>query len=104
MRVCAFCGHPNPDSALECGKCRANIELPALRRKRQYGLLWAHTLRKNALLMIVFGLVVKVYGGAQGPLPLLNNPAFQNVRVWLEPVLLYGGAALYALGWVLNWV
>jgi hypothetical protein len=59
-------------------------------------------LRDKGLSAIVLGLMIKVYWGGYGPWPVLDNPTLAQVRTWGEPLLLYGGAALYLLGWVLK--
>jgi hypothetical protein len=42
---------------------------------------------------------MKVYWGGYGPWPTIDFPAAAVVlRTFLEPLLLYGGAALYLFG------
>ena len=64
----------------------------------------ALTLRQKAISAVVLGLLMMVYWGGYGPWPVMDNPTLLNFRHWLEPGLLYGGAASYCLGWILRWV
>ncbi|MGA2629850.1 MAG: hypothetical protein ABSG54_06500 [Terriglobia bacterium] len=48
--------------------------------------------------------MIKVYWGGYGPWAVIDVPVLSDIRPWLEPLLLYGGALGYVVGWVLNWV
>jgi hypothetical protein len=48
--------------------------------------------------------MIKVYWGGYGPWPVIDSPSLVNLRAWLEPLMVYGGIGLYALGWVLRFV
>lgn len=61
-------------------------------------------IRDKALIVVVLGLLIKVYWGGYGPWPVIDVPILAGIRPWLEPLLLYGGALGYVVGWVLNWV
>jgi hypothetical protein len=54
--------------------------------------------------VVTLGLLVKVYWGGYGPWPVIDYPPWAEVRIWLEPLLLYGGVAGYFLGWVLKFI
>jgi hypothetical protein len=54
--------------------------------------------------VVTLGLLVKVYWGGYGPWPVIDYPPWAEVRIWLEPLLLYGGVASYFLGWVLKFI
>ena len=60
----------------------------------------AKCIRSRALSMIVLGLLIKVYWGGYGPWPTIDFPVLATLRAFLEPLLLYGGAALYLFGWI----
>ena len=73
-----------------------------------YKSLWvgpekARAIRSKALSAIVLGILIKVYWGGYGPWPLVDSPTLAQLRTWLEPSLLFGGALAYLLGWILNW-
>jgi hypothetical protein len=59
-------------------------------------------IREKALSAVVIGLLVKVYWGGYGPWPVIDYPPWAQIRPWLEPLLLYGGALGYLMGWVLS--
>lgn len=106
MIQCGHCGIYNADSATECTKCGAplaRIPAPPLQTHR-FGPLKAKAIRDKTLTAIVIGLLIKVYWGGYGPWPVMDIPILSSIRPWLEPLLLYGGAVGYAVGWVLNWV
>jgi hypothetical protein len=48
--------------------------------------------------------MIRVYWGGYGPWHVLDNPTLAHVRSFVEPLLIYGGAVLYLVGWVLNWI
>ena len=50
--------------------------------------------------MIVLGLLIKVYWGGYGPWPTIDFPILVTIRTYAEPLLLYGGAALYIFGFI----
>jgi len=106
MKQCGFCGIYNEDSVVECTKCGAELAVvPArLQRTCRFGPTKAHEIRGKFLTAIVLGLMMKVYWGGYGPWPVIDVPVLTDVRPWLEPLLLYGGAVGYLAGWVLNWV
>jgi hypothetical protein len=83
-------------------------------------LLWQHTgpftksrpagsnllaLKESAVRrLVVLGLLIKVYWGGYGPWPTIDFPVLVTFRTFAEPLLLYGGAALYIFGWVANFI
>jgi hypothetical protein len=106
MRPCPYCGHVNLDNATQCRKCDASLvaQKATIYRPARVGSQKARTIRDKALLILVLGLLMKVYWGGYGPWPVIDYPTLAELRVWLEPLLLYGGAALYALGLILKYV
>ncbi len=106
MKQCPFCGYSNYDNATECRKCQASLASQTGTVYESKALLVgpekARALRDKALSMIILGVLIKVYWGGYGPWPVLDNTTLANLRSWLEPALLYGGGALYLLGWVLS--
>jgi hypothetical protein len=64
----------------------------------------AREFRETALSAVVLGLLVKVYWGGYGPWPVIDYPPWAEIRPWLEPLLLYGGAVAYLFGWALEFV
>lgn len=106
MRRCPYCGHANLDDARQCRKCDAPFvqKTSTLYRPVRVAPRKAANLRNKALLILVTGLVMKVYWGGYGPWPVMDNPSLAEVRVWLEPLFLYGGAALYLVGWGLRFL
>ena len=54
--------------------------------------------------MVVLGLLIKVYWGGYGPWPTIDFPALVTFRKFAEPLLMYGGAVLYLLGWIANYI
>jgi hypothetical protein len=106
MKQCGYCGTYNDDTALECGKCHALLAVipEKLRHPRRFGPEKAKPIRDKALTAIVIGLMIKVYWGGYGPWPVLDLSVLASLRPWLEPLLLYGGAAAYVAGWILNWI
>ena len=106
MIQCGHCGIYSPDGVTECTKCGARlaIVLPRLRESHRFGPAKAKEIRDKALIVVVLGLLIKVYWGGYGPWPVIDVPILAGIRLWLEPLLLYGGALGYVVGWVLNWV
>jgi hypothetical protein len=107
MKVCAYCGCSNYDHATACRKCDASFASPGtLYQGRAYlfGPRHAHHLRSRALSLIALGLLMRVYWGGYGPWPVIDYPPFAHIRPWLEPLLLYGGAGLYLVGWIARFV
>ena len=108
MKLCPYCGYSNLDAATACRKCEGSFVSAGGTVYQQKALLIgpekAHNLRRRALSAVALGLLIRVYWGGAGPWPVLDNPSLASIRTWLEPALLFGGAALYLLGWILNWV
>ncbi len=108
MKGCPYCGYSNYDSANECRKCQAPLvpQAATLYHAKSFwvGPQKSHTIRNKAISAVVLGLVIMVYWGGYGPWPVIDNPNLANLRAWLEPCLLYGGAAGYVGGWLLRWV
>jgi hypothetical protein len=104
MKICSCCGYSNYDQATVCRKCD-NPFVVVNRTVYQGRTYWfgpdrAKVLRGRALSMIVLGLLVKVYWGGYGPWPTIDFPILVTLRAFLEPLLLYGGTALYLFGWI----
>ena len=105
MRTCPYCSYSNYPTAIVCRKCDSPLGSEggtvysgprrAISQRNRPKLL-----RSRALAMIVLGLLMKVYWGGYGPWPVIDFPVLVGVRLWLEPTLLFGGAALYLYGWV----
>jgi hypothetical protein len=107
MKACAYCGSSNYDHATVCRKCDASFVSPGTLYQGPAHLIGprrARDLRSRALSLIVLGLLIKVYWGGYGPWPVIDYAPFAHVRPWLEPMLLYGGVALYLLGWIVRFV
>ena len=107
MKPCPYCGYSNYDSAVECRYCQASFldQSATLYQGRSY---WvdprkAREIRSKALSFVVLALLMKVYWGGYGSWPVIESP-FLNIRTWLEPLFLYGGATAYIAGCVLNWI
>ena len=107
MRPCPYCGYSNYDNAVECRHCEASLLQSdgTLYRGPSYwmGPEKARNIRGKALSFLVLGLLMKVYWGGYGPWPVIDPP-FLNVRFWLEPLFIYGGATAYVIGWILRWI
>ncbi len=106
MLNCPYCGYSNFEQAMECRKCMSPLVAGQERtvyRSRSWlvGPERAPVLRSRALSLVVLGLMVKVYWGGYGPWPVIDYGPWAAARLWLEPLLLYGGASGYLLGWVL---
>jgi hypothetical protein len=108
MLKCPYCGHANYNTATECRKCQGPLvkQGGTVYAARAYlvGPERARRIRDQALSGLVLGLLIKVYWGGYGPWPIMDNPTLAGIRGWLEPLLLYGGAGVYVLGWVLAWI
>ena len=106
MRLCPYCGYSNYDNATQCRKCDG----PFLSRPGTSPSLkscWvgpgkARRIRHQALTAVVLGLLIKVYWGGYGPWPVIDYTPFAQARLWLEPLLLYGGGVGYLVGWALS--
>ena len=108
MKKCPYCNYSNYDTATVCRKCDNAfvVESATLYSGRPHLIspLRAKALRSQALSMIVLGLLIKVYWGGYGPWPTIDFPILVTTRVFAEPILLYGGAALYVFGWIANFI
>ena len=108
MKTCPYCNYSNYDNASVCRKCDNPFVMQqgTVYHGRTYwiGPERAKKLRSRALSLIVLGLLIKVYWGGYGPWPTIDFPVLVSIRVWLEPLLLYGGAALYVFGWIANFI
>jgi hypothetical protein len=108
MKLCPYCGFSNSDTASECRDCGRSF---AVRPTTVYqadthwvGPLKAREIRRKALSAVVVGLLIMVYWGGYGPWPVVDNPTLKELRLWFEPLLIYGGAVLYLLGWALKFI
>jgi len=108
MKTCPYCGYFNDGHATVCRNCDGPFLAAPGTIYQGYAYLFgprrAGHLRSRALSMIVVGLLTKVYWGGYGPWPTIDHPTIVAIRAWLEPLLLYGGAALYLLGWIARFV
>ncbi len=107
MKQCPYCGYSNYDAATMCRKCEGSLALQhggTVYKTLWFGPLKARALRSKALSFLTLGLLIKVYWGGYGPWPVVDNPSLAQIRPWLEPLLIYGGAATYVVGWILNWI
>ncbi len=108
MRQCPYCSHANLDTDTQCRKCDASLVGAAgtvyAGRRHWISGETAYSVRRKALAILVLGLLMKVYWGGYGPWPVMDNPSLASLRSWLEPLLVYGGVGLYALGWILRFV
>src|SRR5712692_1574891 len=106
MKPCPYCGYSNYDSATQCRKCEASFlsATTAVETTYRIGPEKARAIRGKALSFVILGLLIKVYWGGYGPWPVVDNSILTALRAWLEPAFLYGGAAAYVVGWLLNWI
>jgi hypothetical protein len=109
MKKCPYCGYSNNyDNATVCRKCDGSFvkEVRTVYQGRTYwmGPERARVIRGRALFMIVLGLAIKLYWGGYGPWPTIDFPILVTLRAFLEPLLLYGGAAIYLFGWIVNFI
>jgi hypothetical protein len=106
MKNCPYCGYANYDNAAVCRKCDGSLVAQAgtVYQRRTYwiGPQRAKVIRGRALSMIVLGLLIKVYWGGYGPWPTIDFPILATLRTFLEPLLLFGGVAIYLFGWIVN--
>ena len=102
MKTCPYCGYANYDGASACRKCDGSfiVQNATVYQDRPHRIspARAKAIRSQALTMIVLGLLIKVYWGGYGPWPTIDFPILATLRVYLEPLLIFGGAALYAFG------
>ncbi len=108
MKKCPYCGYSNYDEASACRKCETSFFAAGGKvfsgKTYWMGPERAKPIRSRALSLIVLGLLIKVYWGGYGPWPTIDFPFLATARIYLEPILLYGGVALYVFGWFANYV
>ena len=108
MKKCPYCKYANYDTASVCRKCDSVFiaESATLYQGRPHwiGSARAKAIRSQALSMVALGLLIKVYWGGYGPWPTIDFPILVSIRTYAEPILLYGGAALYVFGWIANFI
>ena len=106
MKSCPYCNYSNYDNAVVCRKCDGPFVTSAgtvyERRTHTLGPGRGKLIRSRALSVLVLGLLIKVYWGGYGPWPTVDFPALVSLRIWLEPLLIYGGAVLYLFGWAVT--
>ena len=106
MKPCPYCGYSNYEYARVCRKCEVSLAPAAgtvfTGKTYMVGPERARLLRRRGLLLVLLGLLMKVYWGGYGHWPTLDFPQFAAIRFWLEPVLVIGGMVLYVLGCVLR--
>jgi hypothetical protein len=104
MKTCPYCNYSNYDNAAVCRKCEAPFVAAGgtvyQGQTHRIAPDRAKAMRSQALSMIVLGLLIKVYWGGYGPWPTIDFPTLVTIRTYAEPLLLYGGAALYIFGWI----
>ena len=112
MKLCPYCGYSNNENATRCRKCDGpfvqrpvtGIDERHTQKSHWIGPEKARMIRSRALAALILGLLVKVYWGGYGPWPVIDYPPLVQVRAWLEPLLIFGGAVGYLAGWVLSLV
>jgi len=108
MKNCPYCGYANYDNATICRKCdNSFVAQPGtVYQSKSYwmGPERAKVIRRRALSLIVLGLLIKVFWGGYGPWPTVDFPILASLRVYLEPILIFGGAAIYLFGWIVNFI
>lgn len=106
MKFCPYCGFSNLEADAECRKCGTSLQSyqQTLYKSYRFGPEKAREFRKKMLGYFVLGLMIKVYWGGYGNWPVFDNDLLVTIRAWLQPILLYGGAAAYVLGWVMKWI
>jgi len=91
-----------------CRKCEGAFYATAgtVYRGRSYwlGPHRARAIRHYALILIVVGLIVKIYWGGYLNWPIIDSPILAALRKYLEPLLLYCGGVLYIFGWIAAFV
>lgn len=107
MKPCPYCGISNVDEAIQCYKCESSLTPQTgtvySGTRHLVEPLYAKYVRDRGLAVLVLGLMIKVYWGGYGPWPVVDNPTLASIRPWLQPLLIYGGIVIYAIGWALNW-
>ena len=102
MKKCPYCSYSNYDTATICRKCDGAFVITnaTLYQAEAQRISPARTksIRSHALTMIVLGLLIKVYWGGYGPWPTIDFPVLATIRVYAEPLLLFGGVGLYIVG------
>jgi len=109
MKSCPYCGYSNYEYARVCRKCEVQLAptagtvfQPKQKPTFAVGPVQARRLRNRGLVLIVLGLLMKVYWGGYGPWPPIDSPKLVAFRTWADPLLFVGGATLYLLGWILR--
>ena len=106
MKKCPFCGYSNYDYARACRKCDNSFlgEPGTVYQGRPHwiGSRRAKFIRSHALSMVALGLLIKVYWGGYGPWPVIDLPVLATIRLYAEPLLLFGGVGLYIIGLLAN--
>jgi hypothetical protein len=106
MKKCPYCSYSNYDNATSCRKCDGAFVVTnaTVYQGQAYkvGPERANTIRNRALSMIALGLLIKVYWGGYGPWPTIDYPILVTIRAFAEPILLFGGLALYIFGLFAN--
>ena len=104
MKSCPYCNYSNYDNATVCRKCESSL---VAERGTVYqgqtpwtGPARGKAIRNYALSLIVLGLLLRVYWGGYGPWPTIDSPTLVTIRTLAEPLLIFGGAALYIFGWI----
>jgi len=102
MKMCPYCNYSNYDNATVCRKCEGSFLAAGgtayQAQTHRIAPDRTKTIRSDALSMIVLGLLIKVYWGGYGPWPTIDFPILVTIRAYAEPLLLYGGVALYIFG------
>ena len=108
MKNCPYCNYSNYDKVTVCRKCDNPFVMASATvyqgRTRWIAPERAKAIRSQGLSMVVLGLLIKVYWGGYGPWPTIDFPVLVTIRAFAEPVLLYGGAAVYLFGWIANYL
>ena len=108
MKNCPYCNYSNYDNARVCRKCEGAFVVTSATvyegKSQRTGSSRAKSIRSHALSMIVLGLLIKVYWGGYGPWPTIDFPILATIRGYAEPLLIFGGAALYLVGWIANFI
>ena len=108
MKACPYCNYSNYDNATVCRKCDGPF-VAGPGTVYQAPSYWigpesAKVIRNRALAMVVLGLLIKVYWGGYGPWPTIDSSTLVTIRAFAEPLLLFGGTALYLFGWVATFI
>ena len=107
MKTYPYCGYSNHDRATICRKCDGSFVAPGTvypSDSPRLGPARARALRSRGLSLIVLGLLIKVYWGGYGPWPTIDFPILVTLRTYLEPLMLFGGTALYIFGWIARYL